>query len=223
MYFYESNLTKDITIALAHEVKNPVSLIKANIELLELESALDNYKKNVNVIKNELNKISEIVSDFMLYCSQYYDKKEEKVNIIYLIEEYIEKFNIYNHIKFSINCFENIENMNVISDYSKISMILSNVYKNCIESISDKEGFIQTNIYTEDNKIIVDIIDNGKGIESSILEKIYEPFFTSKKGGSGLGIPICMNAMKSIDGNFEIFNNQDFGCTTRLTFKMSNN
>lgn len=145
MYF-EDVLSKDITMALAHEVKNPVSLIKANIELLEFESVLDDYKTNVSVIKSELNKISEIMSDFMLYCNQYFEEEKKSINIFYLIKDYIEKFNVYNYITFSINCFENMDNMKITGDECKVSLVLSNVYKNCVEAINHKNGFIQTNV-----------------------------------------------------------------------------
>lgn len=219
MYSFKDDLSKNITIALAHEVKNPVSLIKANIELLELENVLDNYKNNVTMIKNELNKISQIVSDFILFCDQNYEIKYTNINLFYLIKDYIKNFNIYNHITFSLNCFDKIEDIVIKAEYSKISIVFSNIYKNCIEAIIDKKGFIQTNIYIKDNNLIVDIIDNGEGINESIYDKIYEPFFTNKTTGSGLGIPICINTMKSINGDFKIFNNKDFGCTTRLIFK----
>ncbi|MDE6182274.1 MAG: hypothetical protein K2F59_03620, partial [Eubacteriales bacterium] len=63
--------------AFAHEVKNPISLIKAHIEFLELDNNLSAYKNNINIIKKELNKISEIVSDFMLF-----DKNKEKFEYI---------------------------------------------------------------------------------------------------------------------------------------------
>lgn len=218
MYFDEDNFSKDITIALAHEVKNPVALIKANIELLEFDKVLENHKTNVKTIKNELNKISDIISDFMIYCNQFYEEKPEKVNLFYIIKEQIEKLNVYNNITFSINCFENIEDMFVFGEDFKISLALSNIYKNCIEAIEGNQGFIQTNLYTKDNTIVLDIIDNGKGIEEEILPKISKPFFTIKKNGSGLGIPICIKAMKSMGGSFEIFNNKNKGCTTRLTF-----
>ena len=218
MYFYENKLTKDITIALAHEVKNPVSLIKANIELLELEDTLNGYQKNVKIIKNELNKISEIVSDFILFCNPHYDT-DSNINIFHLIKEHIEKLNVYNHITFSLNCFENIDSIKTMGGYSKISIVLSNIYKNCVEAIKSNNGFIQTNIYIKNNDIIIDVIDNGEGINDDIYEKIYEPFFTNKDSGSGLGIPICKNIMKSLNGDFTIFNNNDIGCTTRIIFK----
>ncbi|MBS5794486.1 MAG: hypothetical protein KIC92_06985 [Clostridiales bacterium] len=219
MYSYKDTLTKDITIALAHEVKSPISLIKANIEFLELENVLDNHKKNVSLIKSELNKISEIVSDFMVFCSQSYEMNLIKINLSDIIKNYIEKFNVYNNITFNLNCFNNTEDVTIIAGYSKVSIILSNIYKNCIESINNKQGYIETNVYIKDNNIIVDIIDNGNGIDDDIFKKVHEPFFTNKSNGSGLGIPICINAMKSINGDFEIFNNEGCGCTTRLTFK----
>ncbi|WP_317367521.1 HAMP domain-containing sensor histidine kinase [uncultured Tyzzerella sp.] len=217
--YSKNTLNEDITMALAHEVKSPLSLIKANIELLELENVLDNHKKNVKIIKNEINKISEIVSDFMLFCNQNYKKDLTKINLLDLVKDYIEKFNVYMNITFSLNCFEDEKDITILSEYYKISVILSNIYKNCVESISDKQGFIQTNIYIKNNYIIIDVIDNGKGLDEEISKKIYEPFFTNKSSGSGLGIPICINAMKSINGKFEIFNNKKYGCTTRIKFK----
>ena len=206
MYSYKDTLTKDITIALAHEVKSPISLIKANIEFLELENVLDNHKKNVSLIKSELNKISEIVSDFMVFCSQNYEMNLIKINLLDIIKSYIGKFNVYSNITFSLNCFNNTEDITIIAGYSKIS-------------INNNQGHIETNVYIKDNNIIVDIIDSGNGIDDDIFKKVHEPFFTNKSNGSGLGIPICINAMKSINGNFEIFNNKGCGCTTRLTFK----
>ena len=216
MQFYKDYLTKEATMVLAHEVKNPVSLIKANIELLEFERVLDNHKSNLRVIKNELNKISELISDFMLYCNTSCDIKEDGVDIFQIVKEHTEKFSVYNNITFSINCFENIEDIFIMADESKIAIVLSNVYKNCIESIEDKQGFIQTNIYIKDKNIVIDIIDNGKGIDEEIYSKIYEPFFTMKKDGSGLGIPICVKILESLDGSFTIFNNKEDGCTTRV-------
>lgn len=183
---------------------------------------LNDYEKNVKVIKNELNKISNIVSNFMLYQNSN-TMINSTVNLCNIINENIEKFDVYSHIKFSFNCFsdlENIANIKISGDYHKVSMVLSNIYKNCVEAINHNNGIIETNISTKDDTIIVDIIDNGQGIEESLLEKVYEPFFTNKECGTGLGIPICKNIMKSLNGNFIIFNNRDVGCTTRIIFKM---
>lgn len=220
MYFCKDNLSKDITIALAHEVKNPVSLIKANIELLELEKVLDNHQYNVKMIKNQLNKITKIMSDFMYFCDYEHKDNKEQINIYYLIKEHIEDLKIYKNIDFYLECTDDIEKLYILASYSKICIVLSNIYKNCIEAIEDEKGFVKTKIYTKNNKIFLDFIDSGKGIEENILNNIYEPFFTNKKNGTGLGIPICINIIKSLEGEFYIFNNKEKGCITRVVFNV---
>lgn len=220
LYFCKDNLSKDITIALAHEVKNPVSLIKANIELLELENVLDNHQKNVKMIKNQLNKITKIMSDFMYFCDYEHKDNKEDINIYYLIKEHIENLKIYKNIDFYIQCKDDIKNLSIKASYFKICIILSNIYKNCIEAIEKEKGFIKTKIYIKDKKLFIDFIDTGKGIEDNILNDIYKPFFTNKKNGTGLGIPICINIIKSLEGEFYIFNNKDKGCVTRIVLNI---
>lgn len=220
MYLCNDKVTEEMTVALAHEVKNPVSLIKANIEFLELSENLSAYEKNIKIIKKELNKISDIMSDFILSCKPVCERNIEEINIFYLIKEKIEELaisNNKNNIEFWFNCFCDTENLNIVGEYSKICMLLSNIYKNSIEAIN-YNGIIKTNISMCDNNIIVDIIDDGEGIKDDIKDKIYKPFITNKKDGSGLGIPICVNIMKEIEGDFIIFNNEGKGCTARLTF-----
>ncbi len=218
MYFNKESITEEMTIALAHEVKNPLALIKANIELLELEKDVNHYSSNFRVIKNEINKISAIISDFMLFCKPTKQIEEDKIFIFDMIEDNLERYKIYENIKFYFNCYCSFEDMNILGVESKVSLLLTNIYKNSIEAIID-EGIIQTTVYKQDEHLVVDIVDNGIGIDDKILQKVYEPFFTNKENGSGLGIPICRNIMKDMGGSFDIFNNKQKGCTVRLKFK----
>lgn len=218
MYFNKESIIEEMTIALAHEVKNPLALIKANIELLELEKDVNHYSSNFRVIKNEINKISAIISDFMLFCKPTKQIEEDKIFIFDMIEDNLERYKIYENIKFYFNCYCSFEDMNILGVESKVSLLLTNIYKNSIEAIID-EGIIQTTVYKQDEHLVVDIVDNGIGIDDKILQKVYEPFFTNKENGSGLGIPICRNIMKDMGGSFDIFNNKQKGCTVRLKFK----
>lgn len=216
--YYCNKIDEKMTMALAHEVKNPVSLIKAHIELLELDKELSGYENNINIIKTELNKISDIISEFMLFYKPTNIAK--KINIIPIIKETMERFKIYSkeNIKFyfKLECNENEFNIN-LQDI-KISMLFNNIYKNAIESIKENEGHIITKLYTLNNRPTIDIIDNGEGLKKDVLQDIKQPFVTYKKGGTGFGIVICESILNDIGGKFEIFNNKDKGCTVRLTF-----
>lgn len=212
-----NKIPEEITMALAHEVKNPVSLIKAHIELLELDERLSEYNGNFKIIKKELHKISEIVSDFMVFCKP--TRILEGINLVDIIEDTIKEFDIYNqkNIKFylAVNCDKNCFFIN--AHPLKMSMLFTNIYKNAIESIKS-DGSIETILYIKENRPIIDIIDDGEGLVDALNPNIESSFISNKIGGTGLGIPICKNILKDINGNFEIFNNIDKGCTVRITF-----
>ena len=216
--YHCNEINEKMTMALAHEVKNPVSLIKAHIELLELDKELSGYKSNINIIKRELNKISDIISDFMLFYKPENSIKE--INIIPIIKEIMERFKIYSkkNIKFSLVLECNKDEFNINLQDIKISMLFNNIYKNAVESIKNKEGHIITKIYILNNRPTIDIIDDGEGLKNHSLQDIKKPFVTYKKGGTGFGIVICESILNDIGGKFEIFNNKDKGCTVRLTF-----
>lgn len=202
------------TDAFIHEIKNPVSLIKTHIEFLELDANLSIYKNNINIIKKELNKILEIVSDFMIFDKE--SENTEYINIIPIIKDTIKMFEVYNNnnisFSFNINCSENYFVVNARP--LKISMLFSNIFKNAVEAIKDK-GNIKVALYTNNNKPVIDIIDNGEGLPL-YMKNTYSHFKTSKIEGTGMGIPICKSILNDIGGEFEIFNNEDIGCTVRI-------
>lgn len=220
MFSYNENVTEEMTAAFAHEVKNPVSLIKANIELLELDKELEVYKNNITVIKKELNKITEIITDFISFCKPTYEPEIDDINLYKIIEESIEDFSISTNkknIKFHFNCACDLETLKLRAAGFKLSMLFSNIYKNAVESIC-KDGSIETKIDQNDNKIIIEILDDGEGLNKDIKEIVCKPFVTSKKEGSGLGLPICIGIINELGGNFEIFNRKDKkGCGVRIT------
>lgn len=200
------------TDAFVHEIKNPVALIKAHIEFLELDTNLSVYKNNIAVIKKELNKILEIVSDYMIFNKE--TENTEHINIIPIIKETIKMFEVYNknniNFSFNINCNEDYFIVNTRP--LKISMLFSNVFKNAVEAIKNT-GNIRVILYTDNEQPIIDIIDDGEGLS---IKNNHINFMTSKKEGSGMGIPICKSILNDIGGKFEIFNNKDAGCTVRI-------
>lgn len=214
-----NQINEEMTVALAHEVKNPVSLIKAHIELLELDKKLSGYESNISVIKNELNKISNIVSNFVLFYNPKTNMDNtEKIDIIQIIKETIKCFEIYNQKEIKFYFESSLENREFLINTQnlKMSILFNNIYKNAIEAIKE-QGEIITKIYKLNGRKIIEIIDSGEGLSKN-LENVYKPFVSNKRDGTGLGIPICQKIMYEIGGKFEIFNNKNKGCTVRLTF-----
>lgn len=223
-------LNENLMTALAHEVKNPVSLIKANIELLEFQGAFSDSKYNVDIIKKELNKISEIVTDFNTLFSCSNINELDEINLVDIIKEVEKEYrvtNSLNNIGFYLNSFCKFEDSFVKGDETKLEMLFSNIYKNAIEAMKENneedDNMIKTNIYVSNNRrIVVEIIDNGHGIKKEIENCICEPFNTTKSNGTGLGLCICKNIVNNFEGEFSIENNDDLrGCIVKIEFEIN--
>ncbi|KNY30069.1 sensor histidine kinase [Pseudobacteroides cellulosolvens] len=94
-----------------------------------------------------------------------------------------------------------------------------NVFKNSIEAMS-QEGYLSVHIYRESKWTVVEVTDNGSGIDSNNLAYVFEPFFSTKKTGLnyGLGLSYCYNVMKQHEGKLEISSRKGFGTSVYLNF-----
>lgn len=207
---------EQLSSAIAHEIKNPVTVIKANIDYLMLIDTKKENIKNYTVILKELDKINTIITDFIELNKTDKYIKNEYFNLTQLIKEvYLEFKSSYTNINFDFTI--NNPDIYIEGNYSQICVVFFNLYKNAVEAV-DNNGTINTIISVKDN-IIIEIKDNGKGIEKSNLEKIGTAFFTTKAQGSGLGITVCKNILKRHKGNLNIKNNTSSGCTVTVTFQ----
>jgi len=221
MDFYNIQNFEQLTNEFAHEVKNPVSLIQANIEYIQTSDKSGIYEKNYGIIKKELQKILNVVKDFGKIMSPVQTEEREVIFIYDLITDIIDEFSTsYDDKKISFNliCFD--EDIKIFGEYSQINIIFFNIFKNAIEAIKE-EGIIEILIRKENGNVIIKVTDNGEGICENNESLICDPFFTTKANGTGLGIPICKRIAESHDGSFKIYNNKDNtkGCTVEVTFK----
>lgn len=225
--FDEDEMAMDeIAATLAHEVKNPVSLIRANIDYLELVGGTTTYQKNFKVIKRELDKISNVVGDFIEFAKPLNIEDAEEINMLQLIAEVIDDLTAANDgaIEFIINGAGNIHSLTVSGSRAQLSSLFLNIYKNAVEALKgvDKPA-IKTKMGEACGNVVVTVSDNGAGIEQDVMERIGSPFITTKEGGSGLGLSICKNIVKRHKGGISIGNNSEDdegGCVVTITLPL---
>lgn len=217
MFDYDKEKTiEQLTAALAHEVKNPVSLIKANIDYIESSDDSNQYNKNYKVIRRELDKIYSLMTDFIQLSKPIDTKNFERIYIFDLIGDIIDDCKVTlkdKRVDFQL-CCSNYE-ISVLAEYSKIYSVFFNIYKNALEAI-EENGFVKTTIDKKDSNIFINISDNGKGIPTELIDKIGTPFFTTKNNGSGLGLIVCKNIINSYNGKISIKNNENSGCNVEV-------
>ncbi len=219
---------------LAHEIKNPLTPIQLTIDRLHSKYSdqissdhKDNYKENLNIIKNQINQIGSLVNEFSDFARMPKPILKDN-NLITLLRENIKLLQkLDDTIEININFNE--EKIIFNSDKEQLSRVFFNLIKNAIESIQQKTNnnlnFLKK-ITIEINKfndnININIIDNGIGfgtIEKNIKD-ILNPYFTTKKNGTGLGLSIVNKIINDHNGKIKFIPLND-GAKVQIYFDLN--
>lgn len=178
----------EISASIAHEVRNPLTAIKSSAKLLKDD------KENEELV-NIIIKESEQLESFLNKFNHFIRKSEinkERISISEILDELTSYIRMYlkdKNIGYFIYNKSNIEY--IISDRIALKHILLNLIVNGFEAIEEiTEGKVEITIYNDEKYIYFMIKDNGKGIEESDYNKIFDPFYSTKKDGTGLGLSI---------------------------------
>ena len=202
---------------LAHEIKNPLTPIQLSIDSLrekykdKLVSESKDFEKYLETINRQIKDIEKLVNEFSNFARMPRPILK-KIDIIQLINKSLDFIKLSS--KNSINLINKINNKFINGDEDQLNRVLINLTKNSEESLlerSQKEPNFKGNIDIEINDnndyIIVKIKDNGTGITDA--NKAMTPYFTTKKTGTGLGLPIVTKIINEHSGNFSIRNKSD--------------
>jgi signal transduction histidine kinase len=169
-----------ISAELAHEIRNPLASIHGAAQLLQ-----EGYvsERLIGIIQREAKRLDDLLRDFIQFASPL-NNNIEKVNISELINEIIETYRRWG-IDIEYNAPDNIE---IYIDKKGFYSAISNIIKNATEWADKK---IRITVKQKRNQLIIEVEDDGVGIKDEDKERIFEPFFTKKLGGSGLGLSIA--------------------------------
>ncbi len=103
------------------------------------------------------------------------------------------------------------------ADKEKLGIALLNILVNAIEAVEEKNGKLILAVFEENDLVSINITDNGKGIPAENLSKLFEPFFTSKRGGSGLGLTATYNIITKHDGSIKVKSKENVGTSFIIT------
>ncbi len=210
----------------AHEIRNPLASISLNLELLEEEIEeieMPSIKKReilslLKTINSEVNHINNITDDYLSFVRMPALNKK-KINIHSIVED-IHKFLKNSLITARIKFIHHKNNIPaILLDYNQARRAILNIIKNAMEAIgSNGKIEIFSRYYKEKKMVCLYIKDNGCGIPSDKIDKIFEPFYTTKMSGSGLGMHITYQIMKEHGGQIKVTSEEGKGTTIALCF-----
>ena len=215
---------------LAHEIKNPLTPIQLSIDSLrekyknKLDDKEQGFEKYLETINRQIKDIEKLVNEFSNFARmprpilKKINLKEVVKNSIHLI-----KMSSKNDIKFNIGD----EDYFIDGDENQLNRVFINLIKNSDEALSEKlkkdpkfKGNIEIEINNNNEYIVCRLTDNGPGITDA--KKAMTPYFTTKKTGTGLGLPIVTKIINEHSGNFSIKNKKKGnGVTINITLPIS--
>ena len=201
----------------AHQLGTPISSLYGWMKLLEENS----IKKDeiYSSINEDLNRLRDISDRFYKIGTK---PKLEKINIILMIHEIKNYFTKRLSKKTLINiCYNDDESFFLKGDLILLVWAIENIIKNALDA-SKIDPLININILKTDKSLIIDFCDNGIGINKSKWKKIFEPGYTSKKKGWGLGLSLTKRIIEDLhNGIISVFKSNHKGTTLRLEFNIN--
>ena len=209
---------KDALFKLTHEIKNPLAVCKGYLDMIDINKQ-EKAEKYISIMKQEVDRSLNIISDFVEYNK--IKVKKEQIDLNCLLDDVYDSFKILvNNKKVKLEYKDrDDEEIYFEGDYERLKQVLINLLKNALEA-TEENGRIEmfSNIYKKYLEIVIK--DNGIGMSKETLKKIKEMFYTTKQNGTGLGVALSNEIIKSHNGEliFESEANKGTTVTIRLPF-----
>jgi signal transduction histidine kinase len=210
--FFQKELTKterlatigELSARIAHDLRNPLTTIKNSVELLKIKNP-ELIKKNTeyfDFIDLSIDKINSEISGVLNHTKVRPLQKSDN-----------QFLDMINHSLSSLEMPENIKvvmpknNPTIFCDGEQLENVFSNLIGNSIDAIGKNSGEITINLDENQKEYTISVSDSGQGISKKNMETIFEPLFTTKQYGTGLGLVNCKNIIESHNGTIVAKNN----------------
>jgi len=208
--------------AIAHEVRNPLTnIVLASEQLKEYVQDNEESALFLSMIKRNGERINKLISD-LLQATKLIDLKVEKWCINTLLDEALVMAEDRIKLQDLIVQKHYLPNgCNIMVDGNKVRIALLNVIVNAIEAMTPGKGVLTLITKKEKEKCVIEIIDNGVGIDNDSLTKLYEPYFTNKENGNGLGLTNTKNIVLNHKGSIDVKSSLGHGTTFTISLDVA--
>jgi len=210
----------EMAAGLAHEIKNPLASLSGAIQILksDMENDQDNMRL-MDIVLRETDRLSSLVNNFLTFARPSAGQSK-CVNLGEALTEMVTLFekdgSVDQRIKVELIT---IANAFIEIDPLQLRQVIWNLLLNGAESI-DNEGRIKISVQKIKNeRIIVEIVDDGSGMDEQTVKSIFNPFFTTKPSGTGLGLSIVYRILETYDCRMDVRSKPGLGSVFTLYFK----
>lgn len=205
----------ELAARLAHDLRNPLNVIKHTVNLLtrKLSPVLEESdKSHCQRLQRSVKRISHQIDEVMDFVKMSPIQTSNN-SVLEMVKSAAERLKVPR----SISIVLPERDVMIPCDQKKMEVLFSNLFSNSIDAMKGK-GRITVAIDETDNYVMVDVMDSGPGIPEDKLDKVFEPLYTTKQNGTGLGLVSCREIVKQHQGEITVSNNPT---TFRITLPKS--
>ncbi len=212
-------LLGQMSAGLAHEVRNPLGIILATVESIQKLSDLNKIKERASNIIEEVERLDRLVSD-VLFLSRRESFYKRKTNLSDWLTKEIEKLSeldLLKNITIEMNFCDNVM---VEIDQDRFRQVILNLLDNSLKAIRES-GVIKLTLRKDDNIAHIIWEDSGRTAFRLDISKLWEPFYTIREGGTGLGMAVIKKIIDEHNGSVTAFRNERGGLTVKIGLKIA--
>lgn len=209
-----------LAAGIAHEIRNPLTVIDGFIQLmLRTEIEQETSKNYLALMHPEVKRINELVSEFLMLAKPQ-TIKYESTNLFTILKTTVEfmtsEASLYN-IEIIFNSLD--KELCIEMDAKQMKQVFMNVIKNAIEA-SAAGSQIEIQMIEKEQHVEIIVLDHGDGISPEQIRKIFDPFFTQKETGTGLGLTTSLNIVRNHQGDIEVISTMGIETTVIITLPL---
>ncbi len=197
---------------IVHEIKNPLASILGFSELIKEETENIEIKDQTEIIIAETNRLNKLVSELLEYSRPNKNFKKERIRMKVLVENVLNSLSpkiVEKQMTVNVDISDSLPP--IFGQKDKIIQVFINLVSNSVEAMKKRNRTIDITANREKENIIMRIKDNGPGIQENIRDKIFLPFISNKKNGTGLGLAMVKKIIEDHNGEIELNENLETG------------
>ncbi len=213
------NAVSQLAASVAHEIRNPMTTIRGFLQILKDEDNLTSKQGMfLSISLDELDRTQNIIGDFLSLArptNNYFESISLSQTLVD-VAQFMHPFAVMSNV----NLITNIEgNLVINGNTNECKQVFINLIKNAIEAMPSG-GNLELFAYKENENAIINITDEGIGIDPIQIKQLGQPYYSTKTKGTGLGLMISFDIIKRMNGDYKIISKVNVGTTFHLSFPM---
>jgi signal transduction histidine kinase len=204
----------------AHEIRNPLGIIRAAAQLAKADDEITpDIDESVSVVLKEVDRANQVVARLLDFARPRFPSFE-LINLLGVIDEAVRLTRQY-AANSGVNLIDDLPSgeIPVEADAGQIKQVLVNLFLNAVQATPSKGSVtIRLGPHKHEGRpgYLVEITDTGKGIPPEVIDKIFDPFYTTKDTGTGLGLSIVYSIVRDHGGSIRVFSEEGEGTSVDL-------